>query len=200
MVITTWRPLPLTMAFAGVVAAASTATAEVAEVCVECAGPSATYRCVVPDAKKLADYRGGDRVLGYICVSEIARTSGHEKCRVRRGGASQVCIGVERTVSLTAPLLATTPTAPEVAAAAGAAGEGGQAAAEAANGQAAPPKTVAELISRSAGASEDQFKKAGDAVKGTAKSAGDQIKDAGSAVGGAVKKSWQCLTSIFKEC
>lgn len=196
MAMTTERPFGPAMILAGTVLAASTAAAEVAEICVECMGPSATYRCLVPGAGKLADYRGGDRALGYLCVTEIARASGHEKCRVRRGAMSQVCIGQERTVSLTG----SQPANPETAGAPEAIAEEGQGGAEAAGGEAGPPKTVAELISRSAGASEDQIKKAGDAVKGTAKSAGDQIKEAGNAVGGAVKKSWQCLASMFKEC
>jgi hypothetical protein len=88
---------------AGVLAAGSSA-AEVPEICVECSGPIATYRCIVPDAAKVDDFRGRDRALGYLCVTEIAKSGGHEKCRVRRGASGQVCIGLERTRRAPMPL------------------------------------------------------------------------------------------------
>jgi hypothetical protein len=34
----------------------------------------------------------------------------------------------------------------------------------------------------------------------SAKSAGDGLKKAGEAVGNAAKKSWECVTSLFKQC
>src|SRR5262245_40036942 len=93
---------------AGVLAAGSSA-AEVPEICVECSGPIATYRCIVPDAAKVDDLRGRDRALGELCVTEIAKSGGHEKCRVRRGASGQVCIGLERTVGLTDVLNGSSP-------------------------------------------------------------------------------------------
>jgi hypothetical protein len=56
-----------------------------------------------------------------------------------------------------------------------------------------PPKTIAEMAKRANEQTADQMKKANDNVKESFKSTGD-------AIGNATKKSWNCLTSLFKEC
>lgn len=56
-----------------------------------------------------------------------------------------------------------------------------------------PPRTVKEIVEKSA-------EGAGDAVSGAAKSAGDAAEKTGSAIGNAAKKTWKCLTSLFGDC
>lgn len=61
-------------------------------------------------------------------------------------------------------------------------------------------QTIAKTANSAGEAVSDTAKAAGEAVTGTAKSAGDAVGQAGSAVGGAAKKSWDCVTSLFKKC
>ncbi len=153
-------------------------SADANEVCVSCSGPEAVYRCTVDQSASVEAYRYGKRILQFVCISELARQGNHQKCRVQRGEGA--CIGIERTVSLTAPIDAAAeamssdppdtdvsevaPLPPEEPAKAG------------------PPKTVEELARR------------------TASSSKEQIEKTGSAVGGAMKKGWHCLTSLFTKC
>lgn len=149
-----------------------------------CTGPEATYRCAVAEAAgsmPSAVLQRADRALKYLCAVELARQGHHEKCKARRQSA-EPCIGPTRYVSLERE-----PDVPPGAAGATPGSEG-------------PPRTMLELARRTAGASEEQMKKAGDAVKGSASSAGEKLEQAGDAVGGAMKKSWRCLASFFKDC
>jgi hypothetical protein len=50
-----------------------------------------------------------------------------------------------------------------------------------------PPRTIVEMVKRA------NEQKASDAAK-------DPPKSPGEAIGDATKKSWNCLTSLFKEC
>ena len=157
-------------------AMAPSALAQANEVCVSCSGPPAVYRCTVDDADSVTRYKGGDRILQFICTTELSKAGGHQKCRTRRGSA-EPCIGMERTVSLSGSIDALAEQAAD--------GEPTEssdlepAAPEKASG---PPKTVEELARRTATASKDQLDKTG------------------SAVGGAMKKSWNCMISLFQDC
>jgi hypothetical protein len=184
-------------AIAWCIPALAAAPAGAQEICVLCTGPEATYRCAVAEAAgsmPSAVLQRADRALKYLCAVELARQGHHEKCKARRQSA-EPCIGPTRYVSLEGE-----PDVPPGAAGA----TPGEAAKAGAEGQQAgsegPPRTMLELARRTAGASEEQMKKAGDAVKGSASSAGEKLEQAGDAVGGAMKKSWRCLASFFKDC
>lgn len=149
------------------------------EVCVACSGPSAIYRCTIDEASKIAGYRGGKRLLQVACITELAREGGHAECRVKRTG-SEGCIGQDKAVSLMSSVegLAakldgeTSPQSPSA--------DEDVAASE--PPKPGPPKTVEELARRTASASKDQLQKTGNTV------------------GDAMKKSWSCVTSLFKNC
>ena len=177
-----------------VIASVCTARAAAADVCVVCSGPDATYRCTVDQLGSIERYRNGDRVLQFMCISELARAGGHTKCRVSRDPSS-VCAGEARTIGLSdleAALANARANSPPDA------GSGPGAAPEPVQG--GPPKTVEELARRTTEASSEQLKKAGEVVSGSASSAASRLEKAGDAVGGAVKNTWRCVTSFFKQC
>lgn len=147
------------------------------EVCVTCSGPPATYRCRVEDSSQLEGRRLAKRALQLLCITELARQEGHEKCRVQRTSGDEPCFGFLRSVSIANSVDALT---------AGTQAEAEESAAEPPPVKQAedkgPPKTVEELARRTASGSKQQLDKTGDKV------------------GNAVKKSWHCLTSLFKDC
>jgi hypothetical protein len=181
--------------------------AQAAEYCVSCVSPDVSYRCEVggPDAK--ADPRGW-----LLCITELARTGGHESCSVERNAAPP-CPGVHKVLAApegppveAPPVEAAVPPPdppPKL--------PNDAAAVEKAGANKKGPRTVEELASDTYDASKDGLKKAGEsvsssaqkageAVTDTAKSAGEKIGEAGSAVGGAAKKTWDCLKSLFQDC
>lgn len=171
-----------------------TGAAAAADVCVICSGPDAAYQCTVDQASKIERFRGGDRLLQYMCITELAQAGGHTVCRVSRDPSGS-CAGAARTIGppdLEAALTrssAGTPPGPV---------EDHEAAPEPV--RAGPPRTVEELARRTTQASSAQLKKAGEVVTDSASSAGNQMERAGGAIGGAVKKTWLCFTSLFKQC
>jgi len=148
-------------------------TASAAEMCVVCSEPAATYRCTVEHGEKAQQFRGGDRVLQYLCITELAKAGHHARCAVSRDPPSS-CLGEGRTVT------ATGVEGREQGEAARAAPRAAQAPDAAPKDDA--PKTLVELA-----------RKTNDSVK-------DSAKSAGSAVGGAIQKTWNCLTSLFQGC
>lgn len=154
-----------------------------AEICVSCSGPTAIYRCTSDPSSGLDGHRYGDRVLRFACISELSKLGNHEKCRARKG-ASEPCIGTEHVVTLGGSIdaLASKATAAEPRDAESTSADAAAGAESATKDNAGPPKTMEELARRTAAASKEQLDKTGDTV------------------GGAMKKSWNCLTSLFKEC
>ena len=63
-----------------------------------------------------------------------------------------------------------------------------------------PPRTVKEMVDKSAADTKDNAAKAGAAVEGAAKSAESAVQKAGAAISNAAKKTWTCLTSLFGDC
>ncbi len=164
------------------------------DICVVCAEPVATYRCSIEEGSKLSGVRGGERIAQYLCITELARIGGHGTCRVRADQFT-LCSGIAKTISATGQA----PTDAELAGAAkGQTAPDGSDAAQARDK--GPPQTLEELARRTTESSGTQFKKAGEAVKDTARTAGQQIEKAGETVGGAMKKTWGCVSSMFKEC
>jgi hypothetical protein len=167
-----------------------------AEMCVVCAEPAATYRCTVEGADRFVQYRGSDRVIQYLCITELAKTGGHASCGVSRN-AGGACMGELKTVRVRAE---------DALARAEEAMRGGAPQPNPSQKEPpklpddGPPKTLEELARKTVEQSQDQWQTAGKTVNDTAKSAGQQIGKAGEAVGGAVKKTWTCLASLFTDC
>ncbi len=163
-------------------------------VCVECKGPERGYRCTVKDAERAQQFRGGQRALEFLCISEIARTGGHQSCRVSTG-YSGPCIGQPHEIDVTQlgndNVVGGRPQgvedeAPEALAGAAVGPANAQAKGPVKKG---PPETLEELARETVAKSKAQLSNADEGVK-----------KAGSAVGGAVKQTWDCLASLFKRC
>ena len=144
------------------------------EHCVQCSGPAATYRCIVEG--------GGSPGSGKLeCVTALAEQGPHETCSVGTALPGH-CAGPARLVSAApAPMRALvekrqdfgTPVA-ETAPKPASSGE---------------PETVEALAKRLTPSEESPLAKAG-----------GQISRVGTAVGGAARKSWDCLSSLYKAC
>jgi len=166
-----------------------------AEVCVVCSEPAASYRCAIEGADRFAQFRGTDRVLQYLCITELAKAGGHARCDANRNSGA-LCTGV-KTVRVRAE---------DVLAKAAALRSGSldvqpqQQGAQPKLPADGPPKTLEEMARKTVEQSRDQLQTAGKSVNDTAKTAGQQIGKAGDAVGGAVKKTWGCLVSLFTDC
>ena len=141
--------------------------------CVVCATPAGVYRCVPEGAGP-----GQSASLKLLCITTLAREGGHEVCSVRSGAAVD-CDGPTRQVSAASDAAPATeaqaPVVPDRKPVEPAASTRSPAKTE-------PPKTVEEAVRRAA------------------KSTGEGVGEAGSAVGNAAKKTWNCLTSLFKSC
>jgi hypothetical protein len=123
-----------------------------------------------------------------MCITELARTGGHDSCSVTRI-AVPPCPGETRTVA--APLGAPAALPPQEPLAG--TDVPPQEPADEAEGTSKVPRTVEEMAKDTVKSSQEGLKKTGEAVAGTAKSAGEKI-------GNAAKKTWNCLTSLFKDC
>lgn len=158
------------------------------DICVECSGPAARYNCSIKDAGRVQNVRGSGRAFEFVCLTELARAGKHDSCRISTGFTG-ACIGEPREIDVTktgddvvvggtpqpSPAVGTgvPPPAPGV----GEAKKKG------------PPETLEQLARETVAQSKQQLSEADEG-----------LKKAGEAVGGALKKSWSCLTTLFKEC
>jgi hypothetical protein len=149
--------------------------AEAQEHCVQCSGPPAAYRCIVEG--------GGAPGSGKLeCVTALAEQGPHEACSVGAVLPGH-CDGPARRVSAAPGPMRTmvekrqsfgapvAEMAPEPVPSSG------------------EPETVEALARRLAPAEESPLGQAG-----------GQISKVGTAVTGAARKSWDCLSSLFKAC
>ncbi|MFT3730251.1 MAG: hypothetical protein QM780_02330 [Hyphomicrobium sp.] len=198
---------------AGGLALLAAAPACATELCVKCTGPDASYACVVGSGSNSTL----DTVSKFYCITTLAKAGQHASCSIDRS-FNPPCPGERRELPIPAflnnpagdgqpneapsepkphgndagpptelPPQPGPPAPPQNAAVEPPASE-------------PPPKTVEEMVeksAKSAGAGLSQTQKsAGDA----AKSASTALEKAGSAVGGAAKSSWKCLSSFFSNC
>lgn len=154
-------------------------------VCVSCVGPDRDYRCTVKDSEKVQHVRGSGRAIDFVCISEIARSGGHQSCKVGTG-YSGPCIGQHFEIDVGKMAAgdgtkekATTETADQTP----------SATANKAPPPQGPPQTLEELARDAMSKSKDQI------------SAADKgLRKAGDAVGGSLKKTWDCVASFFSRC
>lgn len=200
---------------AGLLTLATSVAANATELCVKCTNPDASYACIVGATSNATL----DTVAKFYCITQLAKTGSHASCAIDRAIAPP-CPGERKELPIPAFLedggaanklpdksaadqppgdVGTHPanTPPPGAASAGAPPHDQQASPQAPE---QPPKTVQEMVEKSAksagaGLSETQ-KAAGDAAKSTTTA----LEKAGSAVGGAAKSSWKCLSSFFSNC
>lgn len=143
-----------------------------AEFCVVCAGPEKSYLCVTNTAGGATSPADQMR-----CMSEIAQQAGHASCSVSRTHAGP-CSGPR--IVLTAASAAPHREGP---------------AAPAAN-ETTIAKSLADLPPVAAGSRPD----ATPVAPAGASDDKTPLEKAGANIGNAAKKSWDCLTSLFKGC
>lgn len=204
--IATARYMAATCVFSGIMASSSTRAAA-AEYCVTCAGPDAHYACTFNGTSE----GPGDAGLKLYCITELAKSGKHASCSVDRT-AAKPCAGDVKVLAMpdgldTSPVPASKPEAPKSAASDATAPGSPKAtepakaaAAPEAPANAAPPKTVQEMVEKGTSDASKSLEKGGNAVVETAKSTGGVIDKATSAVGDAAKKTWTCITSFFGDC
>ena len=148
--------------------------------CVSCSGPDAEYVCEVAseDGKVIAQ-----QATQLYCITRLAKDGAHQSCVVRRDQQA-ACTGIEKRYSYDAavlgPLLSPEPKTDPVA---NPPNENKTVAKK------TEPKTVVEAGERAVDASKQGIKTLGSTVKDGA----DKTKN-------AAKSTWQCLTSLFKDC
>jgi hypothetical protein len=63
-----------------------------------------------------------------------------------------------------------------------------------------PPKTVEEMVKKSAKNTGEALEETGKTASDAAKKTGSALEKAGKAVGNAAKKTWKCLSTLFGDC
>lgn len=169
------------------------ASAAANELCIICEEPAALYRCQADGADPLP------AGLQIRCVTEIAKSGAHGRCRVDRTRAIPACDGALVKVAAPPPSLPTG--APPTAAPPVGPPQGGPSGIAAQPPKpSGPPQTMEALAKEAARQSKEGWDKTTETVKETSETAGKQIEKAGSVVGGALKKSWDCVASFFARC
>lgn len=189
--------------------------AEATELCVKCTGPDASYACVVGSTSNPTL----DTVSKFYCITSLAKAGAHASCSIDRN-LTPPCPGERRELPIPAMLdepderpqpgdgsaakqdhsslgtqEAVAPPASEPAA-----GSPPQHQPEGAPTAETPPKTVQEMMEKSAKSAGDGLSQTQKTAGAAAKSASTALEKAGSAVGGAAKSSWKCLSSFFSKC
>ena len=196
------------------------AAANASELCVKCTGPDASYACVVNGTSSATI----DTVAKLYCITSLAKAGAHASCSIDRTMTAP-CPGERKELPVPAMLEnggsddQSQPNAPDLTKAGGAPAPAGSEPQEApaaasqpesagaphdqtqgATANEPPPKTVQEMVERSAKSAgaglSDTQKSAGEAAKSTSTA----LEKAGAAVGGAAKNSWKCLSSFFSNC
>lgn len=204
----------------GFLALIAATSANATELCVKCTGPDASYACVIGGNSNATI----DTVAKLYCITALAKSGSHASCSIDRS-ATPPCRGERKELPIPTFLddsgsgeqpedthapgkdktsadsqQAKTPQPPSPATQPGSEALRPQEQPPAPTANEPPPKTVQEMVEKSAksagaGLNETQ-KSAGEA----AKSASTALEKAGSAVGGAAKNSWKCLSSFFSNC
>lgn len=199
-----------------------------AEICVSCEGPAAAYRCDVEGAASSVEADGGLQFLCIRDIAQrrghaacaVAR-QGAAGCNGEPWRITRDAAGTETDAgSVVIPRLRTPPVDGQAAQAASRAGEPTakvpdttQQKAAFKNAVPAPPGGTATGSGQPTHFVPPREGEAPRAPAGTptgspkadeAASSGEKspsaIESAGEAIGGAAKKSWECVTSLFKRC
>jgi hypothetical protein len=174
----------------------SSTSAGAADLCVKCTGPDASYDCVVN--------RSGppDTVTKLYCITALAKAGPHASCAIDRNTTAP-CQGERREFTIPATVDGALGGSQEQEATQQPAlPPPGTEVEEPPQDTASdvPPKTVQEMVEKSAKSTGDSLAQTQKTAATAAKSAGTALEKAGSAVGSAAKTSWKCLSSFFSKC
>ncbi|MBS0233077.1 MAG: hypothetical protein JSR99_06285 [Proteobacteria bacterium] len=206
----------MTLLGMGALAPVASIAADATELCVKCTGPDASYACIVGGSGNATL----DTVAKFYCITTLAKAGSHASCSIDRaitppcpgerkelpipafldggggGHQPQDSTAAEQNKSAIGTREANAPPAeletnprPE---------PHNQAAVAPTSDQ--PPKTVQEMVEKSAQSAGDGLSVTQKSAGKAAKSATTALEKAGSAVGGAAKSSWKCLSSFFSNC
>lgn len=193
----------------------ASAFAQATELCVKCTGPDASYACIVGGSGNATL----DTVAKFYCITSLAKAGSHASCSIDRA-INPPCPGERKELPIPAFLDGQDGAGPPKSAAAPdrepngvATQEANAPPAEAAVSSGAqhetppkpqpgdqPPKTVQEMVEKSAKSAGDGLSETQKSAGAAAKSATTALEKATSAVGGAAKNSWKCLSSFFSNC
>lgn len=176
------------------------ASAGGAELCVKCTGPDASYDCVVNQSG------AADTVSKLYCITALAKAGPHASCAIDRNMTAP-CQGERREFTIPAALdgalggqqqqEATQTSSPPPEGALPQEQEQPPLQGPVSN---APPKTVQEMMEKSAKSAGNSLAQTQESAGNAAKSASTALEKAGTAVGSAAKTSWKCLSSFFSNC
>jgi hypothetical protein len=202
--------------YAGAAAVFAAGSALATEMCVKCTNPDASYACVVNTTTAGTI----DTVVKLYCITALAKAGPHASCAIDRN-TKPPCQGERKELPMPAtieqaldnpqqlqtpmPTTGTVTTIPPGTSlnathpgSQAAVGEPAQPA-----GEAEPevvPRTVQEMMEKSAKSADSNLAETQKSANTVAKSTSTALEKAGSAVGNAAKSSWKCLSSLFSNC
>lgn len=177
------------------VAAGAHAHAGETTFCVTCTEPAQTYTCTV----KTPEADPGARALRLYCIVRTAKEGSHKACGVRLSSAS-TCKGTPKTFTYKGPAI---PSALQSRAEKFL--KKAEPKADAAeDGDDDKPDTLVKMTTRAVKSSRKGLSGAGggvrEATRGTTKRVGGAVRGAGQGVGAAAKTTYNCITSLFRDC
>ncbi len=200
----------------GVLTLGTSIPADATELCVKCTGPDASYACIVGGSGNATL----DTVAKFYCITTLAKSGSHASCAIDRaitppcpgerkelpipafldgGGSGHQPEDIPRAEQNKSAIGTQEANAPPAELGSNRGPEPhNQAAAASTSDQ--PPKTVQEMVEKSAQSAGDGLSVTQKSAGNAAKSATTALEKAGSAVGGAAKSSWKCLSSFFSNC
>ena len=182
--------------------------------CVVCTEPSVTYACAVAD--ETGAPTPTSLATQITCLQGLAKAGGHASCKVNRKDQG-ACQGQPVLLPAAAAGASSLEGLEAAGQAPGGVDEGlpdqaiGTLQSDRALSQdgtlepipdeeEAPPKNLVEATSRAVKQSEEQLRKAGEAVSKTTRKVGEVVSDTSDQVGEAAKSTWDCVVSLFKDC
>lgn len=176
------------------------AHAQTKDFCVVCSDPQQTYLCRVATGR--ANPPG--EALQLYCMVRTAKDGGHKSCAIARNPASACAAGLIKTYSYDGPALPKavresrerrrqnadpnkTPPVPSLIP-------------EMPKQKGGEPDTLVEMTTKTGKKIGRLGKKATKTVGKTARGAGQIARDAGSTVGRAARFTYDCITSLFRDC
>lgn len=162
--------------------------AKASEYCVVCYTPDARYRCMTGDGR---EGQGTDQRAWLQCITQLARSGNHESCSIDKASTAP-CLGIVKQIDLATideprPTEAAGPQQPRAQAP-------GQSAISADGEPAAQPPANNPLSSSEPAAPAPANE------PGIVEKSKQNLEKAGGAIGDAAKKSWECMSSLFKKC
>jgi len=177
------------------IAAHASANAADTTFCVTCTEPNKTYTCTVDTPEAYP----GTRALRLYCMVRTAKDGNHKTCGAKLSAAS-ACNGAPKTYTYKGPAI---PSALQSKAEKFL--KKGQSEPDAAgdNGD-DKPDTVVKMTTRAVKSSRKGLSSAGsgvrNATRGTTQRVGSAVRGAGAGVGNAAKTTYNCITSLFRDC